>query len=189
MEDETAGDQQGMGNGGAALAADADLAGALAYVGFTHTDHFRTIPDFAQGLLADAADGAAAQHVALAAGVYVTIVFDVEWAAPEVMAGVREVFRDMAAAGVHEIGFVGLDAGLVDAGDGLPEAFKFGDFVPVALHANHLDDHLDLGLQLVFQLREADEVIADAVKAGAFAVELEAFAGGAIKAEGDVFEG
>ena len=113
---------------------------------------------------------------------------DVHGAAPEVMAGVLPVLRGVGGIGAHEVCFVGLDAHFIDPGDGAPEAGELFDFVPVALHAHHLDDDLHFRAALLFAAGEVDEVVPHLFEFGAFAVELEALFGGAIEAEGDVFE-
>ncbi len=188
MEEEAAGDEDGMGNGGAAVGADGDIAGAAGDVGLAHFDHGGGVEDFRQRGLADVADRRAAEIVALAAGVDIAVVLDVHGAAPEVMAGVLPVLRGVGGIGAHEVCFVGLDAHFIDPGDGAPEAGELFDFVPVALHAHHLDDDLHFRAALLFAAGEVDEVVPHLFEFGAFAVELEALFGGAIEAEGDVFE-
>lgn len=94
----------------------------------------------------------------------------------------------MAGGGAHEVGFVFLDADLVHAGDSAPEADEVLDFGGIALHAHHLGDDLDGDAAFVLESGEADEVVADFLKARAFAVELVAFLGGSIEAHGDVLQ-
>ena len=188
MKEQAAGDQQRMGNRRAAAGADVDLAGAALAVEPAHALHLRGVEDSRQLLPADVADRLAVEHVALAAGVDIAVVLDVHRPAPEIVAGVAPVGGGVAGLGPHQVGFVGLHAHLVNARHGGPEAEEVIDLVPVLLHADHLDNYLDPGAGFVLAAAEVEEVVADTLEAGALAVELEALFGGAVEAQGDVFE-
>lgn len=188
VEEQGSGDEDGMRDHGAAPGAHIDFGGASGGVKAAEFLHGGAVEDFVHGLAADVADGGAIEHVALAAGVDIARVLDVHGSAPEVVAGVREVGGLMSGLGVHEVGFVLFDANEIDAGNGFPVADEVVDFGGVLLHADHLDDDLDGRLTLVLHAAEAQEVVADFLEAGAFAVELIAFLGGAVDGERDVFE-
>ena len=102
------------------------------------------VPDLRQRLLAEVAQRRAVQHVALAAGIHVAVLLDVHRPAPEVVAGVLPVLRGVAGLGPHQVGLVFLDAHLVDARHGAPEAQEIVHLAGVALHLHHLHHHLQL---------------------------------------------
>ena len=85
--------------------------------------------------------------------------------------------RRRLALGLHQIGFVFLDANLVDAFDGGPEAAEVVDFVGVAGHADHLHDDSAFSIFAGASYGETDEIVAHFFEAGAFAVMLEGFLG------------
>src|SRR5258708_3119177 len=149
-----------MRDGGAALRADVDFSGTPVDVKPTHLLHCVRIPDLCEGGIADAAYGTSVQHIALAAGINVTVVFYVHRSAPEVMAWVFPISRGMAGIRAHKIGFIRFDAHLIDAGNVAPEAHEIVDLIPVALHADHLGDYLHLGPALLLHAGKADEVVA-----------------------------
>ena len=89
----------------------------------------------------DFARGRAARIVALAARIDITVVFHVHRAPPQIVIRVFPLLGRVRGIGPHRIGFASVDAHVVHTGDGLPNAGECGGFVPVALHANHLDGH------------------------------------------------
>src|SRR5271157_3509012 len=181
MQNEAAGHQRRMWNRGAAARTDIDFTGPAGGVEAAHLLHGFAIPDLRQRLLADFAHRRAIQHVALAAGVDISVLLDVHGPAPQVVAGVLPIGGCVAGVGLHEVGFIRLDADLVYARHGLPEADEIVYLGRIALHHHHLHHYLKPRPALVFQAREADEIVAHLFELGALAVELEGLLLGAIE--------
>lgn len=95
----------------------------------------------------------------------------------------------MAGGGTHEVGFIFLDADLVDTWDSAPEADEISGFRSIAFHAHHLRDDLDRGAAFMLESGEANKVVADLLKARAFAVELVTLLRSPVETHGDVFDG
>src|SRR5450759_2114997 len=102
-----------MRNGGAAARADVHLAAASRRMQAPHLPDGRGVPDLGERLLPDGAQRLAVQHVALAAGVHVAVLFYVNRPAPQVMARVLPYASGMAGIGAHQVGLILLDACLV----------------------------------------------------------------------------
>ena len=177
-----------MRDGGAAARADVHLAAASGGMQAAHLLHRLGVPDLDQRLLPDGAQRLAVQHVALAAGVDVAVLFHVHRPAPQVVAGVFPIAGGMAGIGAHQVGLVLLDAQLVHARDALPEAQKVVHLAGVAFHAHHLHHDLEFGAALVLHAREAHEVVAHLFELRALAIELEGLLLEAVEAQGDLFE-
>src|SRR5262249_35681424 len=113
-----------MGNRGAAACADIHFAATPFGMEPPHLLHCGPIPYLDQRLTADRAQRLAIEHVALAARVDIAILLDVRCAAPEIVAGMLPLVAGVAGIGAHQIGFVGLDAELINAGGRAPEAHE-----------------------------------------------------------------
>jgi hypothetical protein len=82
MQDQAAGDQHGVRDGGAAAGAHIDIGGAALSVQFSHAAHGIGVEDFRKRLLAQIANVLAIEGIALAAGEHAPIVFHVHSSAP-----------------------------------------------------------------------------------------------------------
>ena len=82
VQQQAAGDQHRVRDGGAAAGADIDLAGAAFGVQPAHAPHLGRVPDFFDPLMLQVSERRAVEHVALAAGVHISILLHVDRSAP-----------------------------------------------------------------------------------------------------------
>ena len=121
--------QKRMGKRRGAARAHIDFSGAALRMGAAQPLHFGGIEDGLEGLLPQITHRLAVERITLAAGKHPPVVLHIHRPAPQVVAAAPGIGRDAGVPGLHQIGLVFLDADLVDAFDGAPEAAEFVDFV------------------------------------------------------------
>ncbi len=102
------------------------------------------------------------------------------------MARVFPVFRIVAE--LKQIGFIFLDADLVNTRHLAPESTELFHFMAIPFHAHHLHHQLQFGTGFVLYARKAHKVITHLLKTRPFAVKLVAFLGGSVKAQRKVLQ-
>jgi len=107
-----------------------------------HPLHRFRVDDPGQRLFSDPAHGLPAEHVALAAGMHIAVVPDVQRPAPQVVAGARAICGQRACAGGHDAGFIIFDAHQVDPFNRAPELPEVLDLRAVALQPDQLRHEL-----------------------------------------------